>query len=101
VTAIELRPPGIGVGLYRPRRRESADLAYVGQGNNIIPRIRVHLRKQFVDGNRQTRWFSGNVEVSWVELPGVAKVNLLDHETDLVASHLLATGRRPWAQFLG
>jgi hypothetical protein len=31
----------------------------------------------------------------------MAKVNLLERETDLIASHVLATGRAPAAQFLG
>jgi hypothetical protein len=39
--------------------------------------------------------------VSWVELPGMAKLNLLEHENNLIASHVSATGRAPRAQFLG
>jgi hypothetical protein len=31
----------------------------------------------------------------------MAKVNLLEHENDLIASHVCATGKPPLAQFLG
>jgi len=38
------------------------------------------------------RWFGGDPEASWVELPGMARVSMREHETDLIASHVLATG---------
>ena len=31
----------------------------------------------------------------------MAMVNLLENENDLIASHVLAMDRAPWAQFLG
>jgi hypothetical protein len=93
-------PPLGGVGLYRLRQADSADLVYVGQGS-IGQRIRSHLAKAAIDGHRQARWFSGALEVSWVELPATGKTNLLEHENDLTASHIYAVDRPPSAQYLG
>jgi len=90
----------INGGLYRLRQPGSTGLVYVGQGS-IPQRLRAHLAKTRVDGHRQASWFTGDLEASWVELPSMAKVHLLEHETDLIASHVLATGRAPAAQFLG
>jgi hypothetical protein len=94
------RPPLGGAGLYRLRETDSADLAYVGQGN-IGQRIRAHLAKPAIDGHRQGRWFSGPLDASWVELHAIAKTNMLEHETDLIASHVYVIGRPPQAQYLG
>jgi predicted oxidoreductase (fatty acid repression mutant protein) len=41
------------------------------------------------------------VEASWIALPGLALVNLLEHENDLIAAHVPTTGHAPAAQFLG
>jgi hypothetical protein len=92
--------PRAEVGLYRIRQAGSADLVYIGQGN-ISQRIRAHLAKTRVSGHRQAKWFAGNLQASWVTLPGTATIHLLEHETDLIASHLCATGHAPRAQFLG
>jgi hypothetical protein len=88
------------VGLYRLRQGRSAGLVYVGQGD-IGQRVRAHLAKVSVSGHRQARWFAGNLQAPWVALPGMARINLLEHEADLIASHMCATGDSPRAQFLG
>ncbi len=91
-----------GAGLYRLRIAVSCNggLLYVGEGN-IAARLRAHVAKATRHGHRQRDHFSGELEASWVELPGVATVNLLEHENDLVASHVLDAGHAPRAQFLG
>jgi hypothetical protein len=43
----------------------------------------------------------GAAEASWIVLPGLALVSLLEHENDLIAAHVLTTGHAPAAQFLG
>ena len=91
----------IGVGVYRIRNEGVASgLVYVGQGR-IPARLSAHLRKSRSPDHRQAIYFSGKVEASWIELPGIPMVNLLEHENDLIAAHLLATGTPPAAQFLG
>jgi hypothetical protein len=89
-----------GTGLYRLRRDGTPGLVYVGQGS-IAGRLRSHLAKAGQQGHPQSRWFSGDVAASWIRLPDMAMVNLLENENDLIASYFLATGRAPWAQFLG
>jgi len=42
-----------------------------------------------------------SLEASWVELSDMATVHLLEDDTDLIESHLLAAGQVPTAQFLG
>jgi hypothetical protein len=39
--------------------------------------------------------------LAWIALPGLALVSLLEHENYLIIAHLLTTGHRPAAQFLG
>ena len=90
----------IGPGLYRIRGSRTAGLIYVGQGS-VAPRLQAHLAKARIPGHRQAEYFSGDLEASWVALPGTATRNLLEHENDLIAAHVLATGRAPTAQFLG
>lgn len=90
----------IGTGLYRLRRNGTSGLVYVGQGA-IAGRLRSHLAKAIRQGHPQAPWFTGDLAASWVELPGMAMVNLLENENDLIASHVLAMGRAPRAQFLG
>ncbi len=72
---------------------------YVGQGI-IATRLRSHLAKGLTAG-RQAEYFSGDLVASWVESTDTPTVNLLEHENDLIAAHVLATGRAPAAQFLG
>lgn len=88
------------VGLYRVRCNGLSGLVYVGQGS-VASRLRAHLAKGVKEGHRQAPYFSGDLAASWVELPGVALLNRLEHENDLIAAHVLATGRPPSAQFLG
>ena len=58
-------------------------------------------RKPSAAGHCQGPGFSGDLEASWVALPGLPLVSLLEHENDLIAAHVLATGHAPAAQFLG
>ena len=92
--------PGTGVGLYRIRHGEIPGLVYVGQGR-IAARLLAHLRKGSNPDHRQASYFSGKVAASWVKLPHMSAINLFEHENDLIAAHLLATGTPPAAQFLG
>ncbi len=97
----EARRSATGAGLYRIRSNYyHAELVYVGQGS-IAPRLRTHAAKALRAGRRQGPCFSGDLEASWVALPGIALVNLLEHENDLIAAHVLTTGHAPAAQFLG
>jgi hypothetical protein len=87
-------------GLYRIRSNEAAGLIYVGLGR-VAARLRSHLAKARKPGHRQAEYFSGELAASWVELPGMPTLNLLEHENDLIAAHVLAKGYAPAAQFLG
>jgi hypothetical protein len=89
-----------GVGLYRVRSDGEAGLAYVGQGI-VASRLQAHQAKALGHSHRQAPYFSGDMAASWVPLPGVAVRNILEHENDLIAAHVLATGQVPSAQFLG
>lgn len=94
------RGSAAGTGLYRVRSSCHAGLVYVGQGA-IAFRLRAHAAKALSVGHRQGPGFSGDLETSWLALPGLALVSLLEHENDLIAAHVLATGHAPAAQFLG
>jgi len=95
-----VRSKGV-VGLYRIRRSGSTGrLVYVGQGS-IAKRLRAHARKANDTRNRQSTFFRGSTEVSWVEVPGAVGPQLLELENDLIGAHVLTTGRAPEAQFLG
>jgi hypothetical protein len=83
-------------GLYRIRSG-TAGLAYIGQGN-ITSRLRSHQAKARRPGDRQGTRFSGDLAASWVSLPEQAIVNLLEHENDLIAAHVLVTGLAPSAE---
>jgi len=89
-----------GCGLYRIRDTKTATLIYVGQGN-VAFRLRAHLAKARTPAHRQAASFSGDLQASWIELPGTAALHLFEHENDLIAAHVLATGHAPAAQFLG
>jgi len=88
------------VGLYRIRGIADGGLLYVGQGK-IAHRPRSHVRKVRRVGDRQGEVFAA----APLEATGVAGEWLahqrLELEVDLIATHLLATGRIPAAQFLG
>lgn len=88
-----------GTGLYR-LRGNSPGLVYVGQGN-VASRLRAHLSKVTLPAHRQAEHFAGELEASWVDLPGLHSVQLLEHENDLISAHVLAMGYGPLAQFLG
>lgn len=88
------------LGLYRLMLKGgSAPLIYIGEGQ-IGSRIRAHLAKARNTGHRQAHFFSQTLDVSWVEVKGLA-VHRWEHENDLIASHVLTTGEPPVAQFLG
>jgi len=94
------RGSAAGTGLYRVRSSCHAGLVYVGQGT-IALRLRTHAAKALRAGHRQGPYFLGAAEASWIVLPGLALVSLLEHENDLIAAHVLTTGHAPAAQFLG
>jgi len=89
-----------GNGLYRLRRQGADELLYVGQGKTS-GRLRAHLAKADREDHRQAQHFVGQIEASWVTLPGIHVYNLLEHENDLIAAHVLSRGHPPIAQFLG
>lgn len=82
------RRSAAGTGLYRVRSSCHAGLVYVGQGA-IAFRLRAHAAKALSVGHRQGPGFSGDLETSWLALPGLALVSLLEHENDLIAAHVL------------
>lgn len=88
-----------GVGLYRLRSRGAPDLLYVGQGL-IASRLMAHGAKSSVPAHRQAAFFAAETEASWTLLE-VPTVHLLEHENDLIASHVLTMVKPPAAQFLG
>ena len=83
----------------RAARPQEDPLIYVGQGR-ILDRVRAHLAKARIAGHRQAPHFSQILDVSWVGFKGPA-VHLLEHENDLIASHVLTVGSPPVAQFIG
>jgi len=87
-------------GLYRLRCQGQPGLVYVGQGK-VSSRIRAHLAKVSQADHRQAVHFASEMEASYVALPGVPERNLLEHENDLIAAHMLTLGYLPLAQFLG
>jgi hypothetical protein len=100
VPVLRGRGSAAGTGLYRVRSSHHGGLVYVGQGI-IALRLRAHAAKAVAAGHRQGPGFSGDLEASWMPLPGLPLVSLLEHENDLIAAHVLAAGRAPAAQFLG
>jgi hypothetical protein len=85
-------------GLYQIRSGETAGLIYVRLG---MIRLKSHLDRAYIPGHCQAEYFSGDLAASWAELPGIAGLNLLEHENGLIAAHVLAIGDAPAAQFLG
>ncbi len=90
-----------GSGLYRLRGESPSGLLYVGQGL-VRPRLAAHLGKMRDPDDAQGRVFaSARVSgCSWV-MGDLLPHQRLELENDLIAAHLLATGRVPMAQFLG
>jgi hypothetical protein len=68
---------------------------------NIRDRPAAHLRKRSNPDYTQAQYLLDTATASWVELPNTPTVNLLEHENDLIAAHVLAAGTQPPAQFLG
>ena len=102
VSAGEVNLPRDQIGLYRLRNQSAQceGLAYVGQGL-IAPRVGAHLARASVVSHRQAAYFSGGLQASWVGIPDAKSAHLMEHENDLISSHVLMTGRAPAAQFLG
>jgi hypothetical protein len=90
---------GKEIGLYRVRSEDSSRLLYIGQGR-IAHRLAAHLGKSTIAGHRQAKFFAAATEASWIAVQAPI-VNLLEHENDLIASHVFTTGEPPGAQFLG
>lgn len=98
----DLRTIEKGVGLYRIRGDESHTLLYIGQG--IVPaRPLAHLAKVRDLGHEQGRVFAAHTrfECSWVLNENWLSHHRLELENDLIAAHMLSTGKVPAAQFLG
>jgi hypothetical protein len=93
-----LSPPGLG--LYRLARPYAGTLVYVGEGA-ISARVAAHLAKSRIAGHRQAPMFAGPLICSFVANPTWLDHQRLELENDLIAAHVLTTGRVPSAQFLG
>jgi hypothetical protein len=89
-------------GLYRIRGRERGALVYVGQGS-VALRLLDHLAKTRGPDRVQGQLFAAAapLECSWVVNDEWLSHQRLELENDLIASHLLATGEIPSAQFQG
>jgi hypothetical protein len=88
------------LGLYRlGAEGVSSQPVYIGQGK-ITHRISAHLSKAALVEHRQALHFFQPLEASWVRLEGMP-VHLLEHENDLIASHVLNVRASPAAQFVG
>lgn len=89
-------PPSDGVGLYRIRQPGEESLLYVGQGRL---RSRLARTRGAVLGDLSTDRPPTDAGHSWVMLPDLEQQQLLECENDLIASHVLVTGRAPEWQF--
>jgi hypothetical protein len=93
---------GAACGVYRIRGDDATTLLYVGQGV-IAVRVMAHAAKMNDDTNQQGLVFASGKRL---ECSYVANDVWLDHqrlevENDLIAAHVLVTGRVPDAQFIG
>jgi len=93
-------PPESVTGLYRVRRPDAEMLSYIGQGK-ILARIKAHSSKHEKDGHAQSQEFAPGFLTSWVSVQVIHKRQLLEMETDLIASHYIALDACPRAQFIG
>ncbi|WP_203933846.1 GIY-YIG nuclease family protein [Virgisporangium ochraceum] len=88
------------LGVYRVRRSGDHTLLYIGQG-----RVNARLTAHVLKGRRASRdhhaAFAGDLEASWVALPGCTPAQRMEVECDLIASHILRTKHAPELQFLG
>jgi hypothetical protein len=98
---LRLLPAG-GLGLYRIRGQARSGLLYVGEGI-VRGRLGQHLAKIGKPGHPQGAILgnAGQLSASWVLNPAWHDHQRLELENDLIAAHLLETGRVPPAQFLG
>ena len=99
VALMEIQIPG--TGLYRIRRREK-NVLYVGEGK-VASRLRAHAAKTKKRGHLQGEILGDpeTLECSWVLHKAWLPHQRLELETDLIAAHILATGKVPAVQFLG
>lgn len=98
----DARPFRFGIGLYRIRGDDPQTLLYVGQG--MMPgRPLAHHAKLRDPEHAQARVFAGQTrfECSWVLNDTWLSHHRLELENDLIAAHMLNTGKIPAAQFLG
>jgi hypothetical protein len=88
--------------LYRIRGDEAGALLYVGQGR-IPDRPLAHLGKVAKADHEQGLIFAAQerLECSWVSNDEWLAHQRLELENDLIAAHVVHTGRVPTAQFLG
>lgn len=93
-------PPQSHIGLYRIRRSDSKLLSYIGQGK-ILARLNAHSMKHGIDGHAQGSEFAPGFLTSWVSVEVTHARQLLELEDDLIASHFIAFGTCPTAQFIG
>jgi hypothetical protein len=101
VTGPEL-PGATAEGLYRLRAPAQNGLLYVGQGK-IAFRLAAHLNKCRRPGHCQGALFGtpNGMDCSWVLSASWLPHQRLELENDLIAAHLVVTGKVPAAQFLG
>ena len=87
--------------MYRISGTPDTGVIYIGQGG-IAGRLRSHARKVSRVGCRQGHVFAAapTLEASWVGGEWLPHQRL-ELEVDLIAAHMLVTGRLPLAQFLG
>lgn len=83
-----------------PCQLSSQHWAFPPEGSSTPAPRRHHPTKAAKEGHRQARYFTGDLEASWVDLADMAELNRLEHENDLIGAHVLALGRLPTAQFL-
>ncbi len=93
--------PAGALGLYRLRGDADEGLVYVGEGK-IRDRLGAHRRKMDAPNHPQgVVMRRGRITCSWVENNSWVRHRRLELETDLIAAHILGTGKVPLAQFLG
>jgi hypothetical protein len=93
-------PPQSVNGLYRISRPDAEVLSYIGQGK-IRARIKAHSSKYGIDGHAQSHEFAPGFLTSWVSVQVTHPRQLLEMETDLIASHYISFNAGPTAQFIG
>lgn len=89
---------GPDVGLYRVRSNGAAVLLYVGKAGSPIDHASTW------PSRRSRAPTGGSVRSPHRSLWAVVQapiVHLLEHENDLIDSHVLTTGKPPVVQFLG